>query len=785
MKLFIDISNYVTTRAHTGIQRVVREFLYHLITDNKSIEYAIIHYDTQNNLYIALDNTEVLSFLKDTQNYIFQNTSNTIAISDMGDTDIFYDMDGAWGHSLKRTYLYKELKKKKVYIVNFIYDLVPIVKPEFAHENTIVNFTTFIYAVYAYSDLVLLNSRSAEKDFLDIQKIIQSNRSINTRVIKLGSNIQSHLHTNTNKYPKLLNSKYILFVGTLEPRKNHALILEVFEKLHVSYPDLNLILIGKAGWNNDLLINKIKTHSLLNKKIFWLENINDRELFEFYENAYICTYLSAYEGFGLPIAESLAHNKITITSNNSSMYEVGKNFADYLTYNSFNELYEIIDIYLKNKDLYTKKSQFIKKNYTPYTWKLMYDSTVKVLSKIKNFKIITSPEKLQFVIISINKDNLLGTLKSIDTHIPFVKEYIIITSSNLVDEFKSLSSKHKIIIIDENVILGEYSIGFEKRDHVSKNWLLRASLLKLNNLDEQFVMLDDDNRPLKNISIDHFIGKGKYNAYYFYDLLAWNSFQTEYDIGEHNTKKVLDKDGYELLSYSSHKPQIIDKQIFQEVVDKYFEISLEVPISEWNIYFNYAVSTYPFLFNKIKHDTLNWPGNPSDWKQYYIPDRYNFENYYKTNFKGTFIDKVNHKDTTLRPYIKNDILEASSKLNYQAHNMAHGVIEFIHADKKVYIYSIPYFIKASKGSWVKLPLNYKTINLNNIKVELMYTINGDLGAFTQLITANDFEDNVIDFAISCTDLNPGEYDLFINVYIEDKSVYTEKSPYLVRLIVEE
>ena len=84
---------------------------------------------------------------------------------------------------------------------------------------------------------------------------------------------------------------------------------------------------------------------------------------------------------------------------------------------------------------------------------------------------------LQFVFISIDYRNLAGTIETIDKYIPFVKEYIIVTRPDMMEQFKELVSTHKIILVNENDILNEYVDGFASRDHVSKNWLLRTSLL--------------------------------------------------------------------------------------------------------------------------------------------------------------------------------------------------------------------------------------------------------------------------------------------------------------------
>ena len=793
MILYIDISNYTETRAHTGIQRVVREITTRLLSKKIEFEYFIIYFDIDLQKFVKIKNREVLDFLNDVKTYKFKYTKDTLDIDHIKNGDIFFDMDGAWNNGLKRTYLYKRLKENNAQIFNFIYDLVPIVKPQFSHINTIRNFATFIFAVYKYSDLVFFDSRSAEKDFLDIKKQIDIRRNISTRVVKLGSDI--HLKEEIKedfKYSKIIDSKYILFVGTLEPRKNQALMLDVFEKLEKKYRDLHVVFVGREGWNNSELINKIKNHTLLNKKLYWLNQVTDEELSVLYENAYICTYLSEYEGFGLPIAESLGYGKITITSKNSSMYEVGKNFADYLMYNSFNELHDTITSYLDNNNLYELKKDFIKENYKPYTWDLTYQSIKNIISNYTTKQMIQTPDKLQFVFISIDFDNLVGTIAAIDKYIDFVESYIIVTSEKMVEKFKTIGSNNEIIVINENEILDEKIEIFKKRDHQTKNWILRASLLKINLLKDIFIMLDDDNRPLKKIPIEHFVENGKYNAYYFYDLLEWNSFQTDYDHGQHHMKTLLDKDGYELLSYSAHKPQVIDKKLFAEVVAKYYKYGKKVSIDEWSIYFNYCISNYPYLFNKKKYDTLNWPGSPSDWNMLYTPDEYTFENYYanvytyglyKDNPNLTNEEKIQLKESQLIPYNNNIKLNIEQQKYRKTLNIVHGKLSFTQKEKHLYCFNFPYYIEAYGGSWIKIPLNYKAINLHNTKVEIMYYINNSIGAYTTIFIDQSYDENRIDFAISCTSLKKGLYDLLIDVKIDSKNVYGKESPYLVKLCI--
>lgn len=791
MSLYIDISNFVYTRAHTGIQRVVREFLFRLSSDSSYRNYKVIFFDIEKQKFKTISDNEFLEFLNDVKDFSFKKPSDLFSVDAINEGDVFFDMDGVWNCGLKRGCLYKELKKNRVKIFNFIYDFVPIVKPQFSHENTTRNFTSFISAVNKYSDLVFFDSRSAEEDFYNIKEHIGNERSIATRVVKLGADIKLKNDVSLeDKYSKILSSRYILFVGTLEPRKNQKLLLDVFDELEKRYKDLQLVFVGKEGWDNSALISRVKKHKLLNKRFYWLSSVSDEELSQLYEQAYICTYLSEYEGFGLPIAESLGYGNITITSNNSSMYEVGKNYADYLSYNSFNELYEIISSYLKDDALYFEKKKFIKNNYKPYTWDLTYSSVMNVMSNYQNFKPVVTPNKLQFVFISIDYDNLKGTIAEIDKYIDFVESYIVITSENLVDEMKTIDSLNSITIINENDILDESIEHFKKRDHQTKNWILRTSILKVEGLKEQFIMLDDDNRPLREIPIEHFIHQGKYNAYFFYDLLNWNSTKTDYDVGQQHMKEVLDKDGLELLSYSSHKPQIIDKNIFKEVVERYYDLGKKIPIDEWSIYFNYAVSQYPYLFNKKKFDTLNWPGHPSDWELSYVPNEYMFENFYRHLYTAgpykdinnlTNEEKIRLKEQQSQPYIENIALNNAQMENRRLLNMVHGVLKFNAQEKTLYLSGMPYYMEASGGGWLKFPINYKAIQLKGEDVQVMYFLDGRKGHFTTIQIDECYSENVFEFAISCASLKAGMYDLLIDVVFGEKHIYNNQSPYMVKL----
>ncbi len=382
MKLYIDISQFLHNRFSTGIQRVVREFLQRSLLQMHD-DVHIISFSSSSGSYYLLDNDEVKLFLKEFKNYQFQNFTPIDIFNTLQENKVFFDIDSVWNHDYQRIHLYKKLKIHHFKIYNFIYDLIPVLYPNLVKNKTRNNFNSFLNAVYTYSDFVFFDSESARDDFIIFQSSQEKKRNITTKIVYLGSDfIHTELSTpmkyNTVFY-KFAPIKYILFVGTIEPRKLQPLLIEAYEELFKTHPDLHIILIGSIGWKVEKFKQYLYSHPLKDKHIHHLVNVDDDTLHLFYQNAFLVTYLSLYEGYGLPIAESLLRGNITIASNNSSMPEVGKNCAQYID-NTKEALLKTIRHYLENDTLYEKRKQYIKENYKHQSWDAFYNNLMKKIT---------------------------------------------------------------------------------------------------------------------------------------------------------------------------------------------------------------------------------------------------------------------------------------------------------------------------------------------------------------------------------------------------------------------
>jgi glycosyltransferase involved in cell wall biosynthesis len=117
--------------------------------------------------------------------------------------------------------------------------------------------------------------------------------------------------------------KFILYVGTIEPRKNLVFLIQVYQKLLARRPQMpKLLLAGGKGWKYNPVFEMVNSSAELKKNVIFAGYVPDEELPYVYNAAEMFVYPSLYEGFGLPPLEAMACGIPVITSNTSSLPEV-------------------------------------------------------------------------------------------------------------------------------------------------------------------------------------------------------------------------------------------------------------------------------------------------------------------------------------------------------------------------------------------------------------------------------------------------------------------------------
>ena len=263
---------------------------------------------------------------------------------------------------------------------------------------------------------------------------------------------------------------------------------------------------------------------------------------------------------------------------------------------------------------------------------------------------------MQILFISNRPALLRETFAYVEAFMPFIDEGVLIVPGSMRADFV-FRSTIPIQIVPEETILGDHLPRFRTcRDHVMKNWLLRSSLPAYRNLGDEFIMADDDNRPLVPITKEFYLSEGKYESYYYDDMkyrirdVRKYPPYTSYDHAQIETYHLLQKKNYDTRTYSSHMPQIINRAFLQQAVETFFHEEY-TSLDEWNIYFNFAHRHYPTRFHKPKpYMTLCWPMRSAPRDRFVRPRAFCFENFYPHLYqKGqvfagipTSFDSANH-----------------------------------------------------------------------------------------------------------------------------------------------
>jgi glycosyltransferase involved in cell wall biosynthesis len=181
-----------------------------------------------------------------------------------------------------------------------------------------------------------------------------------------------------------ISDRFILFVGTLQPRKNIVRLIEAFSKIKDD-KDLKLVIIGKKGWKYEETLAAPKQFGVEDKVVF-LEDINDDELDVFYRHAVCYVLPSLYEGFGLPVVEAMQRNCPVITSNVSSLPEAGGDAALYVDPENVDDIAEKITRLLIDKKLREELIEKGKKQVHKFSWEKSAKETLDVLEQFASKK---------------------------------------------------------------------------------------------------------------------------------------------------------------------------------------------------------------------------------------------------------------------------------------------------------------------------------------------------------------------------------------------------------------
>jgi glycosyltransferase involved in cell wall biosynthesis len=265
------------------------------------------------------------------------------------------------------------LRQSGVRVTVFIHDLIQVTNPEFVEPAATAVFRRSLVDVLCVSSFVLTNSKFVADD-VSHYLATRMNFQLPVMPVTLATELNyKKIDTAdvSREYKELATEDYVLCVGTIEIRKNHMYLVEIWERLIRQFqgPVPNLVFVGKWGWEIAALQNYLQGSDYLGGRLYIYNGIPDGELAFLYQNCLFTIYPSFAEGWGLPVGESLSHGKPCIATNATAVPEVGGALCKYLDPFDVEDGYRVVSDVLADRPALAAWTKQVRSEFRPKTWK--------------------------------------------------------------------------------------------------------------------------------------------------------------------------------------------------------------------------------------------------------------------------------------------------------------------------------------------------------------------------------------------------------------------------------
>ena len=310
----VGILSWILDRKRTGVNNYLYNLIRNMIKDGKGDEISLIHYQKSSDSIYSQVREDII--IPDMPFKLTSALGIPRAVKN-ADIDLLH-IPVHWYNQITPFFLNRNIKK-----VVTIHDLTPILFPKMHTRDTNITWERSLKLIKNRTDTIISDSISTKQDCIKLLNIPEKR----IRVIPLAADeryrpikkkepiIQEMMNEYNIKYP------FILFVGTLEKRKNVPTLIKAFYKLKKSKLEHKLVIVGGKGWKYSQIFDLIEELKL-QKDVIFTDYVSDEDLVKLYNTADLFVYPSLYEGFGLPPLEAMACGCPVITSNTSSLPEV-------------------------------------------------------------------------------------------------------------------------------------------------------------------------------------------------------------------------------------------------------------------------------------------------------------------------------------------------------------------------------------------------------------------------------------------------------------------------------
>jgi len=276
-------------------------------------------------------------------------------------------------------------KLQKARLVYTLYDLSFLEHPEWSTEQNRTGCSNGVFNASLYADHCIAISEHTKKAFLHYFPHYPEDR---ITVVYLGTRETLNSNMDVDLKDKVLkkfniNKEFWLGVGTIEPRKNYRLLIEAYAELKDE--KRLLVIAGGKGWFESDLGGMVKEYGIKDYVKF-LGYVSDEELSALYSSCFAFIYPSFYEGFGLPVLEAMSCDAPVITSNTSSLPEVGGDAVLYINPRSKENLIEKMKLLMDHPLLIQELRKKSKERSKIFSWNKAAEIVLKIYQETMQTK---------------------------------------------------------------------------------------------------------------------------------------------------------------------------------------------------------------------------------------------------------------------------------------------------------------------------------------------------------------------------------------------------------------
>lgn len=293
-----------------------------------------------------------------------------------GPGDWFVNLGASWDSPYEPEFL-AGLRANGAGFALLAHDLIPELFPEWCTQKMVSDFSGWLRDVVPQTDLMFAVSRNTANDLASCLRKMGKSAGMPV-VLPVGSHAAADLAMG----PPVLERPYVLMVGTIEARKNHAAMMRVWRRMLQTMPEAavpDLVFAGKTGWLTTDLMQQLGNAGWFGGKIRFIESPSETDLASLYRHCLFSVFPSLYEGWGLPVTESLSFGKTVAASNRASIPEAGANFCAYFDPDNITDAYETIRGLIENPARIATLQARIAAEFHPPSW---HDAAAALLARL-------------------------------------------------------------------------------------------------------------------------------------------------------------------------------------------------------------------------------------------------------------------------------------------------------------------------------------------------------------------------------------------------------------------